>query len=66
MSHFRKRSQAIWPRQYPLVWTPKYRFRILSGPVAKEVSCGIRTFSEQLQCEVVELNVQIIPCTPVV
>ena len=27
--------------------------------VAEEVSCGIRTFSEQLQCEVVELNVQI-------
>ena len=59
MSRFRKRSQAIWPCQYPLVWTPKYRFRILSGPVAEEVSCGIRTFSEQLQCEVVELNGQI-------
>jgi len=42
-----------------LVWTPKYRFRILSGLVAEEVSHCIRTFSEQLKCEVVELNVQI-------
>ena len=38
MSRFRKRSQAIRPCLYPLVWTPKYRFRILSGPVAEEVS----------------------------
>jgi len=59
MSRFRKRSQAIWPCQYPLVWTPRYRFRALSGPVAEEVSRGIRTFSEQFTCEAVELNVQI-------
>ena len=59
MSRFRKRSHAIWPCQYPLVWTPKYRFRILSDPVAEEVSRYIRTVSEQLKCEVVELNVQI-------
>jgi len=38
---------------------PKYRFRILSGPVTEEVSRCIRTFSEQLKCVVVELNVQI-------
>jgi len=58
MSRFRKRSHAIWPCQYPFVWTPKYRFRILSGPVAEEESRCIRTFSEQLiKYEVVELNV---------
>jgi len=59
MSRFRKRSHAIWPCQYPLVWTPKYRFRILSGPVAEEVSRCIRTVSERLKWAVVELNVQI-------
>jgi len=46
MSRFRKRSHAIWPYQHPRVWTPKYRFRVLSGPVTEEVSCCIRTFSE--------------------
>jgi len=49
MSHSRKRSHAIWPCQYPLVWTPKYRFQILSGPVAEEMSRCIRTFSEQFK-----------------
>ena len=43
------------------MWTPKYRFRILSGPVAEEVGRCIRAFSEQLKCEVVGLNVQLDP-----
>ena len=51
----------MWHCQYHIVWTPKYRFRILSGPVAEEVGRCIRAFSEQLKCEVVELNVQMDP-----
>ena len=58
MSRFRKLSHAIWHCQYHIVWTPKYRFRILSGPVAEEVSQCIRAFSENLRCEIIELNVQ--------
>ena len=58
MSRFRKLSHTIWHCQYHLVWTPKYRFRILSGPVAEEVSHCIRAFSEHLRCEIIELNVQ--------
>jgi putative transposase len=42
-----------------MVWTPKYRLRILEGAVATEVTNGIRMFSEQKDCEIVELNVQI-------
>jgi putative transposase len=38
---------------------PKYRFRVLQGNVAREVENCIRAFSEQLGCEVIELNVQI-------
>jgi len=54
MSRFRKLSHAIWHCQYHIVWTPKYRFRILSGPVAEEVGRCIRAFSELLKCEVVK------------
>jgi len=38
---------------------PKYRFRVLQGNLAREVENCIRAFSEQLGCEVIELNVQI-------
>ena len=36
MSRFRKLSQALWHCQYHIVWTPKYRFRVLEGLVAQE------------------------------
>ncbi len=59
MSQFRKLSHTIWHCQYHIHWTPKYRLRILTGQVADEVSECIRAFSEQKECEVVELSVQI-------
>jgi putative transposase len=59
MSRFRKLSQTIWHCQYHIVWVPKYRFRILTGNVAEEVSTCIRAFSEQLGCEIIELNVRV-------
>jgi putative transposase len=58
MSRFRKLSQTLWHCQYHIVWTPKYRYKILVGDIAKEINNGIRGFSEQLGCEVTELNIQ--------
>lgn len=61
MSRFKQLSHAIWHCQSPIVWVPKYRFRILTGRVAEEVASCIRTLSEQQKAEVIELNVQIDP-----
>ena len=58
MSRFRMLSHVIWHCQYHIVWTPKYRHRILVGEVAAEVRDCIKSFSERLKCEVIELNVQ--------
>ena len=59
MSRFRKLSQTIWHCQYHIIWKPKYRYRILTGEIAKDVESCIRAFSERLRCEVIELNVQV-------
>ena len=59
MSRFRKLSQTIWHCQYHIVWVPKYRFRVLKGDIAEEVATCVRIFSEQLGCEIVEMNVQV-------
>ena len=59
MSRFRKLSQTIWHCQYHILWTPKYRYRILTGELGQDVDSCIRAFSERSGCEVVELNVQI-------
>jgi putative transposase len=58
MSRFKKASHVLWHCQYHIVWVPKYRFRILSGPVAGEVYNCIQVFCGQLGSEVIELNVQ--------
>ena len=59
MSRFRKLSHSLWHCQYHVVFVPKYRFRILDGEIATEVSNCIRSFSSQKECEIVELNIQI-------
>ena len=59
MSRFQRLSQVLWSCQYHIVWVPKYRYRILSGEVAKEVYKTIQVFCGRLNCEIVELNVQI-------
>ncbi len=58
MSRFRKLSHSIWSCQYHIVWTPKYRYRILTGTVKIEVDQCVRAFTERQKCEVVELNIQ--------
>ncbi|MDC9623997.1 IS200/IS605 family transposase [Xenorhabdus sp. XENO-7] len=59
MSRFKKASHVLWCCQYHIVWTPKYRFRILKNNVGREVYKQIRISCEQLEIEIVELNVQL-------
>ena len=59
MSRFRKLSQTIWHCQYHILWTPKYRYRILTAQLGLDVDSCVRAFSDQLKCEIIELNVQI-------
>jgi putative transposase len=58
MSRFRKLSHAIWHCQYHIVWVPKYRYRVLEGPLGLEVYNCLRVFLGQNGCECVEMNVQ--------
>ena len=58
MSRFRKLSQVLGHCQYHIVWTPKYRFRVLDGLVAHEVHNCIQVFCGRLTCTAVELNIQ--------
>ena len=59
MSRFRKLSQTIWHCQYHIVWTPKYRYRVITDKIGVEVESCIRAFSEQLHSGIIELNVRM-------
>ena len=36
MSRFKKLSHTLWHCQYHIVWTTKYRLRILEGEVSQD------------------------------
>ncbi len=58
MSRFHRLSHALWYCHYHIVWVPKYRFRILKGPVKIEIETCIREFTERSECIIEELNIQ--------
>jgi len=59
MSEFKKLSHVIYRCDYQIVWTPKYRFRIIEGIVKQQLMEDIEILLEWLGCEKKELNVQI-------
>ena len=58
MSRFKKLSHVIYYHVYHIVWTPKYRYRILKGPVKEFVENQIKSICEWKRLEILELNVQ--------
>ncbi|WPK53306.1 IS200/IS605 family transposase [Vibrio fluvialis] len=59
MSRYDSSSHVYYRCQYHIVWTPKYRLKILKGNIAKELYKSIYIYSHMKNCKVVELNVQI-------
>lgn len=59
MSDYKKLSHVIYRCDYHIVWTPKYRFRVLDGLVKQLLSEDIEMLLEWKGCEKKELNIQI-------
>jgi len=58
MGKFRQLSHVFYKCEYHVVFTPKYRFRILSGTIKLQVEQDIRAICQWKDVEVDELNVQ--------
>jgi len=58
-SNYKKLSHVVYKCDYHIVWTPKYRFRVLFGEVKVLVENDIGMLCEWKGVEVIELNVQI-------
>ena len=56
---YKKLSHVVYKCDYHIVWTPKYRFRVLFGEVKVLVENDIGMLCEWKGVEVIELNVQI-------
>ena len=57
MAKWKKLAHVVYQCSYHIVWTPKYRYRILEGDIAKAMEDKIRTICEWKDIEVLELNV---------
>lgn len=49
MGDYRSSSHVYWRCKYHIVWTPKFRFKILKGNVAKELNRSIYILFVQLR-----------------
>ena len=58
-SKYKKLSHVVYKCDYHIVWTPKYRYRVLFGEVKSLVENDVRMLCERKGVEVIELNVQI-------
>jgi len=58
MSKYRKLSHVVYKCDYHLVWTPKYRYRVLEGVIKDLVEMDIRKLIAWKGCEILELSVQ--------
>ncbi len=59
MSYFKKLSHVIYRYTYQIVWTPKYRFRILDFIAKELLSKDIQMLLEWKSCELIEMDIQI-------
>jgi putative transposase len=58
VSRFKKLSHTLWHCQYHIIWVPKYRYRVLSGPIGEATQEGIHSICGYAGCDVVEMNVK--------
>ena len=58
-SKYRKLSHVVYKCDYHIVWTPKYRYRVLFGEVKSLLEKDVRMLCEWKGVEIIELNVQI-------
>jgi putative transposase len=58
MGKYRKLTHLVYKCDYHIVFTPKYRFRILTGEIAAAMEQDIRQVSSWKDVEIDEMSVQ--------
>ena len=59
MSKYKKLSHVVYYHVYHIVWTPKYRYKIMDGKLKEFIEENIRKLCEWKHAEILELNIQM-------
>lgn len=57
MAKYRKLTHTVYCCEYHIVWTPKYRFRVLDGKIKEFLENKIAQISEWYGVEVIEMQI---------
>jgi putative transposase len=57
MAKWKKAAHVVYQCSYHLVWTPKYRYRILQGGIKEYIEKKIRTICDWKHVEILELTI---------
>jgi putative transposase len=57
MAKWKKAAHVVYQCSYHLVWTPKYRYRILQGEIKDYVEKKIRAICEWKRVEIMEMTI---------
>ncbi len=58
MSMYKKLSHVIYYHVYHIVWTPKYRYKVLKGPLKDFIEDQLKSLCEWKRLEILEMNIQ--------
>ncbi len=58
MGKYKKLSHVIYYHVYHIVWTPKYRYRILEGQIKEFMTESIQSLCDWKRIEILEMNIQ--------
>jgi putative transposase len=59
MGKYRKLTHVVYKCDYHIVFTPKYRFRILTGHISSILEQDIRLICQWKEVDIDELNIQL-------
>ena len=58
MSNFKKLSHVVYYHVYHIVWTPKYRYKIMEGSLKIFIEENIKMLCEWKKAEILEMSIQ--------
>ncbi len=58
MGKYKKLSHVIYYHVYHIVWTSKYRYRILEGQIKEFMAESIQSLCDGKRIEILEMNIQ--------
>jgi putative transposase len=57
MAKWKKATHVVYQCSYHLVWTPKYRYRILQGEIKENIEKKIKAICEWKRVEILEITI---------